>query len=157
MNFEIPEAVKTWSQFGHPILMWVLLGVTVYALYSGIQIRRTRTADKEVRKELIKKNFSLKHHQIGSILLSLMVLGTIGAMAVTYINNGKLFVAPHLIAGLSMTGIIATSASMVPYMQKGNEMARYTHIVLNVVLTILFGWQAVSGMQIVQRIIEKMA
>jgi Protein of unknown function (DUF4079) len=157
MNFEIPQSVKIWSQFGHPILMWVLLGATIYALYSGLQIRRTRYADKEVRKELIKKNFNFKHHQVGSILLSLMVLGTIGAMAVTYINNGKLFIGPHLIAGLGMVGIMATSTSMVPYMQKGNEMARYTHIVLNVILTILFGWQAVSGMQIVQRIIEKMA
>ncbi len=157
MNFEIPESVKIWSQFGHPILMWVLLGATLYALYSGLQIRRIRYADKEVKKELIKKNFNFKHHQVGSILLSLMVLGTIGAMAVTYINNGKLFIGPHLLAGLGMVGIMATSTSMVPYMQKGNEMARYTHIVLNVILTILFGWQAVSGMQIVQRIIEKMA
>jgi hypothetical protein len=154
---EIPEPIKVWSQFGHPILMWGLLGLTVYALYSGLQIRRTRNADKEIRKELIKKNFSLKHHQVGSILLSLMVLGTIGGMAITYINNGKLFVGSHLIAGLAMTGIIATSASLVPYMQKGNELARYTHITLNVILVGLFSWQAVSGMQIVQRIIEKMS
>jgi hypothetical protein len=156
MEFMIPESVKTWSQFGHPILMWVLLGLTIYALYLGIQIRRTRTADKDVRKELIKKNFNLKHHQIGSILLALMVLGTIGGMGVTYINNGKLFVGPHLLAGLGMTGMIATAAALVPYMQKGNELARYTHITLNVILLGLFGWQAVTGMQIVQRIIEKM-
>ncbi|GAB4229377.1 MAG: DUF4079 domain-containing protein [Stanieria sp.] len=157
MALEIPDTVKTWSQFGHPILMWVLLGLSIYALYLGMQIRRTRNADKEVRKELVKKNFSLKHHQIGSILLALMVLGTIGGMGVTYINNGKLFVGPHLLAGLGMTGMIATSAALVPYMQKGNELARYTHITLNVVLLGLFGWQAVTGMQIVQRIIEKMA
>ncbi|AFZ35679.1 hypothetical protein Sta7437_2129 [Stanieria cyanosphaera PCC 7437] len=157
MALEIPDTIKTWSQFGHPILMWVLLGLTIYALYLGMQIRRTRNADKEVRKELVKKNFSLRHHQIGSILLALMVLGTIGGMGVTYINNGKLFVGPHLLAGLAMTGMIATSAALVPYMQKGNELARYTHITLNVVLLGLFGWQAVTGMQIVQRIIEKMA
>jgi len=28
MALEIPDAVKTWSQFGHPILMWTLLGIT---------------------------------------------------------------------------------------------------------------------------------
>lgn len=156
MNFEIPEAIKTWSQFGHPILMWILLGITVYAFYLGIQSRRTRTADKDVRKELIKKNFNNRHHQMGSILLALMVLGTIGGMAVTYINNGKLFVGPHLLAGLGMTGLIATSASLVPLMQKGNEFARYTHIFLNVTLLGLFSWQAVTGMQIMQRIISKM-
>jgi len=156
MNFEIPEAVKTWSQFGHPIIMWILLGTTVYALYLGIQWRRTRNADKEEKKELVKKNFNTRHYQVGSLLLAFMVLGTIGGMAVTYINNGKLFFGPHLLVGLGMTGIIATAAAMVPFMQKGNDFARYTHIALNVVLLGLFGWQAVTGMQIVQRIISKM-
>ena len=156
MALEIPEGIKTWSQFGHPLLMWVLLGLTVYALYSGWQIRRTRTADKDTKKELIKKNFNVKHHQIGSILLSLSVLGTIGGMAVTYINNGKLFVGSHLLAGLGMTGIIATSAALVPYMQKGNDLARYTHITLNITLLGLFGWQAVTGMQIVQKILDNL-
>lgn len=157
MALEIPDTVKTWSQFGHPILMWVLLGMTVYALYSGIQSSKIRNADKETRKELLKKNFTQKHHQVGSIILSLMVLGSLGAMAVTYINNGKLFVGPHLIAGLGMTGIIATSASLVPFMQKGNNIARYTHVSLNVILLGLFGWQAFSGVQIVQKILERMA
>ena len=156
MAFEIPDAIKTWSQFGHPIFMWVLLGLTVYALYLGLQIRKTREADKDTRKELIKKNFNQRHHQMGSILLAFMVLGCLGGMAVTYINNGKLFVGPHLLAGLGMTGIIAISASLVPYMQKGNDFARLTHISLNVVLLGLFGWQAVSGMQIVQKILERM-
>ena len=156
MALEIPEGIKTWSQFGHPVLMWTLLGLTVYALYLGWQIRRTRNADKETRKELVKKNFKDKHHQIGSILLSLMVLGTIGGMAVTYINNDKLFVGSHLLTGLGMTGIIATSAALVPYMQKGNDVARYTHITLNITLLGLFGWQAVTGMQIVQKILDKM-
>ena len=47
-----------------------------------------------------------------------MVLGNIGGMAVTYLNNSKLFFGPHLLAGLGMTGIIATSTALVPYMQK---------------------------------------
>jgi hypothetical protein len=157
MNFEIPESIKTWSQFGHPLLMWVLLGLSFYALYLGIQIKRTRTTeDKEVRKELIKKNFNNRHYQVGSILLALMVLGTIGGMAVTYINNGKLFVGPHLLAGLGMTCAIAISASLVPFMQKGNVIARYTHVALNLTLLVLFSWQAFTGMQIVQKIVSKM-
>lgn len=156
MNLVIPETVKFWSQFGHPIIMWVLLGLTVYALYSGIQWRRTRTADKDTRKELIQKDFRTKHHQIGSLLLAFMVLATIGGMAVTYINNGKLFFGPHLLVGLSMTGLIAVSAALTPLMQKGNEFARYTHITLNVTLLGLFTWQAVTGMEIVQKIISKL-
>ena len=156
MAFEIPDAVKTWSQFGHPILMWVLLGVSVYALYLGVQYSKIRSADKETRKELLKKNFGQRHHRMGSILLAFMVLGSLSAMGVTYINNGKIFFGPHLLAGLSMTGIIAVSASLVPYMQKGNSLARNTHVSLNILLLGLFCWQAISGMQIVQKIIDRM-
>jgi len=57
---------------------------------------------------------------------------------------------------LGMTAIIAISASLTPLMQKGNNVARYTHIFLNVTLLGLFGWQAVTGVEIVQRIISKM-
>ncbi|GAB4366536.1 MAG: DUF4079 domain-containing protein [Elainellaceae cyanobacterium] len=155
MNFEIPEPVKVWSQFAHPILMWVLLGATLYAFYLGIQIRRTRSAEGETKKELIKGRFNVKHHQLGAVLLATMVLGTLGGMAVTYVNNGKLFMGPHLLAGLGMTGLIATSASLTPFMQKGHDWARYSHIFLNVALVVLFAWQAVTGMQIVQRIVER--
>lgn len=156
MSFEIPESVKVWSQFGHPIMMWVLFGLCIYAMYLGIQIRRIRSADKEVRKELVKKQFNFRHHQVGAILLSFMVLGTIGGMAVTYINNGKLFVGPHLLVGLGMTVLIAISASLVPFMQRGNDLARVTHIGLNTLLVALFGWQAVSGMDIVTKIIGRL-
>lgn len=156
MDLAIPESIKIWSQFGHPLLMWVLLGLCLYASYLGLQIRKTRSADKETRKELIKKQFNLKHHQMGAIILALMVTGTVGGMAVTYINNGKLFVGPHLLAGLGMTAAIAVSAALVPWMQKGNELARYTHIILNTAIVGLFGWQAITGMQIVQRLLEKL-
>jgi len=108
------------------------------------------------RKAIIKGKFSIKHHQIGSVLLALMVLGSIGGMAVTYINNGKLFVGPHLLAGLGMTGMIAVSASLTPYMQKGVNWARYSHITLNTIILGLFAWQAVTGVEIVQGIISKM-
>lgn len=147
------ESIKPWLNFIHPVMMWVLFALTIYALYSGMQIRRTRTSEGEEKKALIKGKFNIRHHQMGSALLALMVIGTLGGMAVTYINNGKLFVGPHLLAGLGMTGLIAISAALVPFMQKGNTAARYTHITLNVVLVGLFGWQAVTGMQIVQRIL----
>jgi hypothetical protein len=41
-------------------------------------------------------------------------------------------------------------------MQKGNDLARNTHIFLNVVLLGLFGGQAVTGVEILQIIISKM-
>jgi hypothetical protein len=76
-------------------------------------------------------------------------------MAVAYINNGKLFVGPHLLAGLSMTGLIAFSASLSPFMQKGANWARITHIFLNFAILGLFIWQALSGVEIIQRILTK--
>ena len=156
MNLEIPQSVKVWSQFIHPVLMWVLLAISFYALYLGLQIRRTRSAEGELKKELIKGKFNVKHHQMGSLLLALMVTVAIVGMGVTYINNDKLFVGPHLLAGLGMMAIIAIAASLTPLMQKGNDWARNAHIFLNVVLLGLFGWQAVTGVEIVQRIISKM-
>lgn len=156
MNLEIPASVKVWSQFFHPILMWVLLGISLYAGYLGFKTRQLRSAEGEQKKELLKGKFNLRHYQIGSLLLALMVIGSVGGMAVTYLNNGKLFVGPHLLVGLAMTALIATSAALSPLMQKGNDLARYSHIFLNMALVSLFGWQAITGMEIVQRIISKM-
>ncbi len=156
MNLVIPDSVKVWSQFIHPTLMWILLAISIYALYLGIQVQRTRYADKELKKELLKGRFNVRHYQAGSWLLALMVIGNLIGMGVTYINNGKLFVGPHLLAGLGMTGLIATSAALSPLMQKGQNWARFTHIALGVILLGLFGWQAVTGVEIVQRIVSKM-
>jgi MFS family permease len=155
MDF-IPTAIKPYLNFIHPALMWILFGTTLYAGYLGWQIRQTRSATGDEKKKLIQGKFNDRHHKLGSIALALMVLGSIGALAVTYINNGKLFVGPHLIAGLGMTGLIAVSASLSPYMQKGQDWARSTHIGINVIIVGLFGWQAVSGVEILLRIISKM-
>jgi len=136
--------------------MWVLLAASIYAMSLGLKVRKTRTAEGEAKKELIKGKFNVKHYQVGSILLALMVVGAIGGMAVTYINNGKLFFGPHLLVGLAMTGLIAMSASLAPFLQKGQDWSRYSHITLNVTLVGLFAWQAVTGLQIVQNILNKM-
>lgn len=154
MSFDLPESVKFGLSFVHPVMMWLLFAVTLYALYSGIQVQRTRTAQGEVKKELVQGKFRNKHYQIGSLLLAVMILGTIGGMAVTYMNNGKLFVGAHLLVGLSMTALVGISAALAPLMQGGNTLARYTHMTLNVSLLGLFGWQAVTGMQIVQKILS---
>ena len=155
MSLELSASVKYWLNFFHPVLMWALLVLSIYAAYLGLQVQRTRNAQGEEKKELIKGKYNVRHYQIGSILLALMVVGAIGGMGVTYINNQKLFVGPHLLAGLGMTGLIAFSAALSPYMQKGANWARATHILVNFTLLGLFAWQAVSGVQIVQRILTK--
>ncbi|MDB9447119.1 DUF4079 domain-containing protein [Anabaena sp. CS-542/02] len=154
MNLELSPEVKYWLNFFHPLTMWGLLALSLYAAYLGLQVQRTRSAQGDVKKELIKGKYNIKHYQVGSVLLALMVTGAIGGMAVTYINNGKLFVGPHLLAGLGMTSLIALSAALSPFMQKGANWARITHITLNFGLLGLFTWQAITGVQIVQRILS---
>jgi Leucine-rich repeat (LRR) protein len=104
------------------------------------------------KKELIKGKFAQRHYFMGSLVLAVMVLGSIGGMAVTYLNNGKLFVGPHLLAGLGMTALIAIAASLAPLMQQGNLIARKAHVGMNMLVMTLFLWQAVSGVQIVNKI-----
>ncbi|MEH1999403.1 DUF4079 domain-containing protein [Nostoc sp.] len=155
MSLELSTSVKYWLNFFHPVLMWALLALSIYAAYLGLQVQRTRNAQGEEKKELIKGRYNVRHYQIGSILLALMVTGAIGGMAVTYINNQKLFFGSHLLAGLGMTSLIAFSAALSPYMQKGANWARATHILINFTLLGLFAWQAVTGVQIVQKILTK--
>lgn len=146
---------KAIFTYFHPVLMWVLLALCLYALYLGLQIRKTRAAKGEARKQLVKRRFNIKHHQVGAVLLSLMVLGSIGGIGVTYVNNGKLFVGPHLIAGLGITGLVAIAASLAPFMQRGSQVARDLHFAVSVLILGLFGWEAVTGMEIVQKIMNQ--
>jgi hypothetical protein len=150
----MPEALAYNLNFVHPLLMWVLFGLSGYAMVLGIKAKKTRTADAETRKLLIKGQFAKRHFQIGGALLALMVLGTFGGMAVTYLNNGKLFVSPHLLVGIGMTCLVALAVSLIPMIQQGNLLARKAHVGLNMLMMTLFLWQAVSGMQIVNKIWE---
>lgn len=155
MNLENLAALKPYLSFFHPITMWLLLVVALYAMYLGVQVRRTRLADGDIKKEMVKGRFAIRHHQIGSILLALMVIGAIGGITMTYLNNGKIVIGPHLFAGLGMVGLISTSAALVPFMQK-HDWVRSIHVSLNIILLGLFGWQAVTGVQIVQNILSHM-
>ena len=155
MNSETLSALKPYLSFFHPVMMWILLGVAIYAMYLGVQSRRTRLADGDVKKEMIKGKFTIRHHQIGSIVLALMVLGAIGGIVVTYINSGKIHINSHLFAGLGMAGAIAISAALVPFMQK-HDWVRSVHVAINMVVMGLFGWQAFTGVQIVQKILASM-
>jgi hypothetical protein len=153
MPLEIPSSLAYNLNFLHPLMMWVLLGLSGYAMVLGLRAKKTRTAPPEERRELIKGHFARRHFRLGSLLLALMVLGSFGGMAVTYLNNGKLFVGPHLLVGITMTCLIAAAASLTPLMQHGNLLARKAHVGLNMTLMTLFLWQAVTGMQIVNKIL----
>ena len=147
----MPEALAFNLNFLHPLAMWGLLALSGYAMFLGIKAKKTRTADAETRKTLIKGQFAKRHYLYGSAVLAVMVLGTFGGMAVTYLNNGKLFVGPHLLVGIAMTCGLALAAALSPLMQQGNLIARKLHVMMNMGVFTLFLWQAVSGMQILTR------
>lgn len=149
----IPPSLAYNLNFLHPLMMWGLLGLATYSMVLGLKAKKTRTADAEERKQLVKGQFARRHYLLGSLLLGLLVLGMVGGMAVTYLNNGKLFVGPHLLAGLAMTALIALAAALSPLMQQGNLLARKVHVGLNMAMMTLFLWQAVTGMQIVNKIL----
>tara|TARA_B100000073_G_scaffold212310_1_gene176465 strand:- start:2060 stop:2518 length:459 start_codon:yes stop_codon:yes gene_type:complete len=138
--------------FVHPLVMWLLMAAGGYAMYLGIKAKKVRTGTSEQRKALVKGKFAQRHFLWGSALMAVMVFGTLSGMAVTYLNNGKLFVGPHLLVGLVMTGMIAGASALSPLMQRGNILARKAHVGLNMGMLTLFLWQAVSGMQIMNRI-----
>lgn len=156
MNIAIPESIKVWSQFIHPVLMWVLLATTVYALYLGLKIRQIRSAEGETKKKLIKGRYNIRHYEIGSILLAFITIGAFLAMAVTYLNNGKIFFGSHLVIGLIIVSLVVTSASLSPLMQRGSMWARNVHFALNIGVLGLFSWQAITGVRVIQNIISKM-
>jgi hypothetical protein len=150
----MPESFTYTLNFLHPLLMWALLALSGYGMFLGIKTKKTRTADADTRKQLIKGQYGKRHFQVGALMLALMVLGTFGGMAVTYINNGKLFFGPHLLVGLGMTTLVALAVALIPWIQQGNLIARKVHVGLNMLMMTLFLWQAVTGMQILNKIWE---
>ncbi len=154
LPIQLPESLNTILPFFHPTLMWVAVGLAGYSLYLGVKVRQARTATGEEKKE--KPKLAQRHFQVASLFLVLIVLGMIGGMAVTYIQNGKLFVGPHLLAGLGMTGLVALSSALAPLMQRGQDWARNLHILINVSILGVLGWQAVTGVQIVAKILDQM-
>ena len=132
---------------------WILLGLGGWVLYLGIKAKKMRTGTSEQRKALISGKFAQRHYLWGSLFLSAMVIGNLGGMAVTYINNGKLFVDAHLLVGSIMSGMVAIGASLSPLMQRGNLPARKVHVALGMAMLGLFLWQAFTGMEILNKIV----
>jgi Protein of unknown function (DUF4079) len=156
MATEFSPFLKALISFAHPTLMLGALLATLYALYLGVLVRRTRNADAETRKQMIKEKYNQRHFQFGAILLAVWVIGTVGGMGATYLLYHKLFVSPHLIIGLSTICFAALAATLVPLMQQGKEWARLLHITFTMLVVGCFLAQTVTGLQIVQKMIGEM-
>mmetsp|Transcript_40863 Transcript_40863/g.89415 ORF Transcript_40863/g.89415 Transcript_40863/m.89415 type:complete len:281 (+) Transcript_40863:29-871(+) len=100
------------------------------------------------RSELVKGQYKDKHYQTSAILLGGGIFFTVYGVFNTFFRTEKLFPGPHLYAGAAICVCWALAASLVPYMEKGNETARTAHIGLNVINVCLFAWQLPTGFEI---------
>ena len=66
----MPESLAFNLNFLHPLAMWALLALSGYAMFLGIKAKKTRTADAETRKTLIKGQFAKRHYLFGSAVFS---------------------------------------------------------------------------------------
>jgi flagellar biosynthesis protein FlhB len=148
--------LKAVISFTHPVLMLGALIATFYALYLGLLARQTRSADAETRKQMIKQKYNQRHFQLGALLLAVWVIGAVAGMGATYLLYGKLFVSPHLLIGLSTICFASLAATLVPLMQQGKEWARLLHIALATLVVGCFLAQTVTGLQVVQKMIDEM-
>ena len=131
----MPQALS----FVHPLLMWVLLGLMLYSDYLGVKAGQIRKVDATKRKAMIPLRYGQRNAAVGRWIVALTLLGTIGGLAVTYLNNGKLFIGPHLIAGGGIALLVLATAALGPALQKGQDWARGLHISLNGLILVLFG------------------
>jgi hypothetical protein len=140
--------------FVHPVLMWVLLGLMLYSGYLGYKASLIRKVSAEERKAMLPLHFGQRHAQLGAVILGLTLLGAAGGLAVTYLKNGKLVLGPHLFVGLAVAVLVVATASLGPSLAKGKDWARGLHVAINGVVLLLFGWQATTGIAIVQKLLS---
>jgi len=130
-------------------------GTDVSALKAALPVEKLIAELTADRKELASQGNRDKHFSQGALLAFLGTAFAIEGPLNTYARAGKLFPGPHLYAGAGLVVLWAAAAACVPAMQKGNDTARSIHIGANALGVGLFGWQVVSGLPILFKVIEK--
>jgi FtsH-binding integral membrane protein len=143
--------------FVHPVLMWALLGLMLYSGYLGYKTSLIRKVSAEERKAMIPLHYGQRHAQLGAVILGLTLLGAAGGLAATDLKNGKLILGPHLFVGVAVAVLVIASASLGTSLQKGKDWARGLHVAINGGVLLLFGWQAFTGIAIVQKLLSSAA
>jgi hypothetical protein len=151
----LPLAYQILIAIVHPILMLVALLPTLLAAYWGIQVRRTRSANGEDKKKLIKGKYNQRHFQSGSILFSVWTIGSLIGMGATYLLYSQLFLSPHLFGGLLVMASGSVAAACVPFIQQGKLWARTVHLFAVIPVFMLVIAQTVTGVDIVTAMIKE--
>jgi len=88
------------------------------------------------------------------LLLASGAFFTVYGVFNTWFRTEKLFPGPHLFAGAAVCVLWALAAACVPFMEKGNDAARYAHIGFNVINVALFAWQLPTGFEIFMKVLN---
>lgn len=104
---------------------------------------------------MIKGKHGFRHFYAGSGLLVFWAIGSLMGMAATYVLYDQLFLSPHLLGGLGIVGLASIAAALVPLMKQGKQWARTAHIAVVIVIVAISVSQAVTGVEIIQDILDK--
>lgn len=102
----------------------------------------------------MKKKVTDRHFKTSAFLFAVMTCATFSGMANTFARTEKLFPGPHLYTGLGLVATMAVMVSFIPYMQKGKDWARNSHLAFGVGAVAMFAWQAKTGMDIVAKLLH---
>jgi Protein of unknown function (DUF4079) len=152
---QLPLVYQILIAIVHPILMLVALLPTLFAVYWGIQVRRTRNADGKDKKKFIKGKYNQRHFQSGSILFAVWTIGSLIGMGATYLLYSQLFLSPHLFGGLFVIVFGSVAAACVPFIQQGRLWARTVHLCGVIPVFLLIIAQTVTGVDIVIAMIKE--
>eukprot|EP00746_Dinoflagellata_sp_MGD_P004254 gnl/MRDRNA2_/MRDRNA2_108200_c0_seq1.p1 gnl/MRDRNA2_/MRDRNA2_108200_c0~~gnl/MRDRNA2_/MRDRNA2_108200_c0_seq1.p1 ORF type:complete len:410 (+),score=53.73 gnl/MRDRNA2_/MRDRNA2_108200_c0_seq1:242-1471(+) len=106
----------------------------------------------ETRKGLVKNDVRSQHYKVSSLILGLGTAFAVEGVWNTFLRTDQL--APgtanfnHSVLGAGIVVAWALAAALVPWMQKGNNWARYAHIAFNVLALTLFTLELPTGLYI---------
>ncbi len=78
------------------------------------------------------------------LLLAIGIVGTIG-------HYGNLGHSVHLLAGVTVVGLVLASVWSAAQISLGHAWARSLHLTINTILGIGFAWVSFTGWEVVQK------
>ena len=131
--------IAAWSM-GLSLLAYLLLAVT------GIWMFRARQTHSSRPNWLRSLHYAIGGTMVGLVLL-LLAVGIVG----TFGHFGSLGHSPHLIAGLTVVGLVLLSYGSATQINIKRTWARSLHIGTNIALLVGFLWVSLSGWGVVQK------
>ena len=125
---------------GLSLLAYLLLAFT------GIWIFRARQARQPRPSWLRSLHYALGGTLVGLVLL-LLAVGIVGTLG----HFGTLGHSPHLLAGLTVVGLVLVSAGSATQISAKRLWARSLHIGTNITLFVGLLWVSLTGWSVVQK------